>query len=53
MVTVKSDDMAVRARMYEKIVKGQSVLEPGIPESFRVMTKELKSLGLNIELLEE
>jgi len=52
-LTVKSDDMAGRTRMYEKIVKGQNVLEPGIPESFRVMTKELKSLGLNIELLEE
>ncbi|HUT43345.1 MAG TPA: DNA-directed RNA polymerase subunit beta, partial [Desulfobacterales bacterium] len=52
-LTVKSDDMAGRTRMYEKIVKGQNVLEPGIPESFRVMTKELKSLGLNIELLED
>jgi DNA-directed RNA polymerase subunit beta len=38
--------------MYEKIVKGQNVLEPGIPESFRVMTKELQSLGLDIALLE-
>lgn len=52
-LTVKSDDMAGRTRMYEKIVKGQNVLEPGMPESFRVMTKELKSLGLNIELLED
>ncbi len=52
-LTVKSDDMAGRTRMYEKIVKGQNVLEPGIPESFRVMTKELQSLGLNIALLEE
>ena len=52
-LTVKSDDMAGRTRMYEKIVKGQNVLEPGMPESFRVMTQELKSLGLNIELLEE
>jgi DNA-directed RNA polymerase subunit beta len=39
--------------MYEKIVKGQNVLEPGIPESFRVMTKELQSLGLDIALLED
>ena len=51
-LTVKSDDMAGRTRMYEKIVKGQNVLEPGIPESFRVMTKELQALGLDIELLE-
>jgi DNA-directed RNA polymerase subunit beta len=52
-LTVKSDDMAGRTRMYEKIVKGQNVLEPGIPESFRVMTKELQALGLDIDLLEE
>jgi DNA-directed RNA polymerase subunit beta len=51
-LTVKSDDMAGRTRMYEKIVKGQNVLEPGIPESFRVMTKELQALGLDIQLLE-
>ncbi len=51
-LTVKSDDMAGRTRMYEKIVKGQNVLEPGIPESFRVMTKELQALGLDIALLE-
>ncbi len=52
-LTVKSDDMAGRTRMYEKIVKGQNVLEPGLPESFRVLTKELQSLGLNVNLLEE
>jgi DNA-directed RNA polymerase subunit beta len=52
-LTVKSDDMAGRTRMYEKIVKGQNVLEPGIPESFRIMTKELQALGLDIALLEE
>ena len=51
-LTVKSDDMVGRTRMYEKIVKGQSVLEPGMPESFRVLTKELNSLGLDINLLE-
>ena len=50
-LTVKSDDMAGRTRMYEKIVKGQNVLEPGIPESFKVLTKELQALGLDIELL--
>lgn len=52
-LTVKSDDMAGRTRMYEKIVKGQSVFEPGLPESFRVLTKELQSLGLDISLVEE
>jgi DNA-directed RNA polymerase subunit beta len=52
-ITVKSDDMAGRTRMYEKIVKGQNVLEPGIPESFKVLTKELQSLGLDITLMEK
>ncbi|MDI6688048.1 MAG: hypothetical protein QME06_07500, partial [Desulfobacterales bacterium] len=52
-LTVKSDDMAGRTRMYEKIVKGQNVLEPGLPESFKVLTKELQSLGMDIALLEE
>ncbi|MBW2179194.1 MAG: DNA-directed RNA polymerase subunit beta [Deltaproteobacteria bacterium] len=52
-LTVKSDDMAGRTRMYEKIVKGQNTLEPGLPESFKVLTKELQSLGLDITLLEE
>ncbi|MBF0376081.1 MAG: DNA-directed RNA polymerase subunit beta [Desulfamplus sp.] len=51
-ITVKSDDMSGRTRMYEKIVKGQNVLEPGMPESFRVLTKELQSLGLDINLIE-
>ena len=51
-LTVKSDDIAGRTRMYEKIVKGQNTLEPGIPESFRVLKKELMSLGLNITLME-
>lgn len=52
-LTVKSDDMAGRTRMYEKIVKGQNVFEPGLPESFRVLTKELQSLGLDVTLVEE
>jgi DNA-directed RNA polymerase subunit beta len=52
-LTVKSDDMVGRTRMYEKIVKGQTSLEPGIPESFKVLTKELKSLGLDVTLMEE
>ncbi len=51
-LTVKSDDVAGRTRMYEKIVKGDNVLEAGLPESFNVLMKELQSLGLNIELLE-
>jgi DNA-directed RNA polymerase subunit beta len=51
-LTVKSDDMAGRTRMYEKIVKGQNTLDPGLPESFKVLTKELKSLGLDISLME-
>lgn len=51
-LTVKSDDMAGRTRMYEKIVKGQNVLEPGLPESFKVLMKELQSLGLDISLME-
>jgi DNA-directed RNA polymerase subunit beta len=51
-LTVKSDDVVGRTRMYEKIVKGDNVLEAGLPESFNVLVKELQSLGLNIELLE-
>lgn len=51
-LTVKSDDMTGRTRMYEKIVKGQNVLEPGMPESFRVLTKELNALGLDMNLVE-
>ena len=51
-LTVKSDDMAGRTRMYEKIVKGQNVLEPGLPESFKVLTKELQALGLEVTLME-
>jgi DNA-directed RNA polymerase subunit beta len=50
---VKSDDVAGRTRMYESIVKGEHVLEPGLPESFNVMVKELQSLGLDVELLED
>jgi DNA-directed RNA polymerase subunit beta len=52
-LTVKSDDMAGRTRMYEKIVKGQTSLEPGLPESFNVLNKELQGLGLDITLMEE
>ena len=52
-LTVKSDDIAGRTRMYEKIVKGQNVLDPGIPESFKVLTKEMKALGLDVTLIEQ
>jgi DNA-directed RNA polymerase subunit beta len=52
-LTVKSDDVTGRTRMYEAIVKGDINLEPGVPESFHVLIKELQSLSLDIELLEE
>jgi len=52
-LTVKSDDVIGRMRMYEAIVKGEHTLEPGIPESFNVLIKELQSLCLNVELIEE
>ena len=52
-LTVKSDDVIGRARMYEAIVKGEADLEPGVPESFHVLIKELQSLGLDVELLED
>ena len=51
-LTVKSDDVAGRTRMYEAIVKGKHTLEPGLPESFNVLIKELQSLCLDVELLE-
>jgi len=51
-LTVKSDDVAGRTRMYESIVKGENILEPGLPESFNVLVKELQSLALNVELKE-
>ena len=53
MLTVKSDDVAGRTRMYEGIFKGENILEPGLPESFNVMVKELQSLCLDIELVED
>lgn len=51
-LTVKSDDVVGRTRMYEAIVKGENVLESGLPESFNVLIKELQSLALDVELLE-
>ncbi len=52
-LTVKSDDVTGRTRMYEAIVKGDATLEPGVPESFHVLIKELQSLALDVELLEK
>jgi DNA-directed RNA polymerase subunit beta len=51
-LTVKSDDVQGRTRMYEAIVKGEYTLEAGLPESFNVLIKELQSLCLNVELVE-
>ncbi len=51
LLTVKSDDMKGRERAYESIVKGQNLPEPGIPESFKVLIKEMQSLCLNVEVL--
>jgi DNA-directed RNA polymerase subunit beta len=52
MLTVKSDDVAGRTKVYESIVKGEDDFEAGIPESFNVLVKEIRSLGLNVELLD-
>jgi DNA-directed RNA polymerase subunit beta len=53
MLTVKSDDVSGRVKTYEAIVKGEEIIEPGVPESFRVLVKELQSLGLAVEVLNE
>ena len=50
MLTVKSDDVTGRVKTYEAIVKGEEIMEPGVPESFRVLVKELQSLGLSVEV---
>jgi DNA-directed RNA polymerase subunit beta len=52
LLTIKSDDIAGRVRTYEAIVKGENIQAPGIPESFRVLAKEMQSLGLNVEVLD-
>ena len=52
-LTVKSDDVAGRTRIYEAIVKGEHTFEPGLPESFNVLVKELQSLCLDVDLIEE
>jgi len=53
MLTVKSDDVSGRTKMYENIVKGNYQVEANMPESFNVLVKEIRSLGLNIELQED
>src|SRR5699024_4584645 len=51
ILTVKSDDIVGRVKTYESIVKGENVPEPGVPESFKVLIKELQSLGMNVKML--
>ena len=51
LLTIKSDDVLGRVKVYEAIVKGENIPEPGIPESFKVLLKELQSLCLNVEVL--
>jgi DNA-directed RNA polymerase subunit beta len=53
ILTVKSDDVQGRSKVYEAIVKGDNLPEPGIPESFNVLVKELQALGLSVTLGEE
>ena len=53
LLTVKSDDVVGRVKTYEAIVKGENVPEPGVPESFKVLIKELQSIGLDIKVLNE
>ena len=50
ILTVKSDDVAGRTKVYETIIRGEDVFQSGTPESFNVLIKEIRSLGLNIEL---
>jgi DNA-directed RNA polymerase subunit beta len=51
LLTIKSDDILGRVKVYESIVKGENIQEPGIPESFKVLMKEMQSLCLNVEVL--
>ena len=53
LLTVKSDDVVGRVKAYEKIVKGENIPEPGVPESFKVLLKELQSIGLDVKILNE
>src|SRR5690606_39145584 len=51
ILTVKSDDVVGRVKTYEAIVKGENIPEPGVPESFKVLIKELQSLGMDVKIL--
>ena len=53
ILTVKSDDVVGRVKTYEAIIKGDNIPEPGVPESFKVLLKELQSLGLDVKVLDE
>ena len=53
ILTIKSDDVVGRVKTYEAIVKGQNVPTPGVPESFKVLIKELQSLGLDVKVLDK
>ncbi|MGB2828496.1 MAG: DNA-directed RNA polymerase subunit beta, partial [Dehalococcoidales bacterium] len=53
VLTIKSDDVTGRAKAYEAIIKGEDILQPGVPESFKVLVKELQSLGLALEVINE
>ena len=52
ILTVKSDDVVGRVKTYEAIIKGDNISEPGIPESFKVLLKELQALGLDVAVLD-
>ena len=53
LLTIKSDDVVGRVKVYEAIVKGENIPEPGIPESFKVLVKEMQSLCLDVEIMSE
>jgi DNA-directed RNA polymerase subunit beta len=53
ILTIKSDDLTGRAKAYEAIVKNEDIIQPGVPESFKVLVKELQSLGLAVEVINE
>jgi DNA-directed RNA polymerase subunit beta len=53
ILTIKSDDVTGRAKAYESIIKGDDIIQPGVPESFKVLVKELQSLGLSLEVINE
>ena len=53
ILTVKSDDVVGRVKAYEAIVKGENIPEPGVPESFKVLVKEMQAIGLDIQVLDE